>query len=249
MRKDLYQEMFQLEETYWWHVAKRMLVKKFLSLYLKNFSDKKLVDIGCGTGKFLEEIKNFKTWDDLLGVDGSNDALNFTKKRNIALVKKADFEKKLPILDESFDVVTSLDVVEHIENDQNLINEFFRILKPQGITIITVPAHQWLWTYWDDMLGHKRRHTKKSVEVLFTNAGFKIEKISYFYSYLLPIAIVFRMIKSILPTNNKPSSDFIAVPKMINAVLLKTASVEKDIASLTNIPFGLSVVCVARKIK
>lgn len=246
MRKDLYQEMYELEETYWWHVAKRMLVKKLLSLYINDYSNKKLVDIGCGTGKFLQEMNVWQDWQALLGLDGSDEAIKFTKERKIAQVKKADFETKLPIKSNSYDVVTSLDVVEHINDDQHLIHEFYRVLKPGGIAIITVPAHQWLWTYWDEMLGHYRRHNKQSVSRLFNNAGFTIEKLSYFYSYLLPIALIFRALKS-RKTKDEQASDFIKVPQIINMFLLSKAFVEKESIKYINIPFGLSVVCVAKK--
>jgi len=246
MRKDLYLEMYQLEEAYWWHVAKRMLVKKLLSMYVDNYFQKKLVDVGCGTGKFLQEMNVWQDWGELLGLDGSDEAIRFTKERHIANVKKANFEKKLPLRSKTYDVITSLDVVEHINDDQHLVNEFYRVLKPGGLVVITVPAHQWLWTYWDEMLGHFRRHNKKSVTSLFSTAGFEIEKISYFYSYLLPIAIIFRLLKS-SNKHKQQSSDFIKVPWIVNVILLMKAFLEKETIQYFNIPFGLSVVCVARK--
>lgn len=245
MRTDLYEEMYQLEAKYWWHLAKRHLVKSLISQRYSNFDQLTLVDIGCGTGKFLEEMNLWQSWQDLIGLDGSDEALKYTGKRKVAKVKKADFEAKLPLESDSIDLITSLDVVEHIENDQALVNEFHRVLIPGGRVIITVPAHQWLWTYWDEILGHKRRHTVESVTQLANTAGLEVEKISYFYSYLLPIAWVFRLIKT--KSDKASSSDFIALPDWINQILIGFSEIETEIVKRFKIPFGLSVVCVAKK--
>lgn len=246
MRKDLYKEMYLLEGSYWWHVAKRMLVKQLINKYISAFDKKTFVDVGCGTGKFLEEMNKWQNWGELKGLDGSKEALKFTKERQIADVKLANFEKKLPLKDNSVDVITSLDVVEHIDKDQHLVTEFYRVLKPGGIAVITVPAHQWLWTYWDEMLRHFRRHNKQSVTKLCNNANLKIETLSYFYSYLLPVAILIRWLKS-NNSDSKASSDFIKVPWFVNQMLLVAAWIETKILVTLGIPFGLSVVCVARK--
>ena len=98
-------------------------------------------------------MKKWKQWKKVIGLDGADEALAFSKKRGIKSVKKADFEKKLPLLNNSVDVITSLDVVEHIEKDQELLKEFFRVLKPGGYTIILVPAENFLfkrivWPLW-----------------------------------------------------------------------------------------------------
>ena len=247
MRSDLYKEMYELEESYWWHVAKRRLVKMFLQQYLTSFSDKEYVDVGCGTGKLLEEKKKWKKWKRVIGLDGSDQALNFCRRRGITEVRKEDFEKKLTLKTESVDVITCLDVVEHVEKDQELLKEFYRVLRPGGYSVITVPAYQWMWTYWDDILGHKRRYTKIEVELKFVKAGFKVTKISYFYSYLLPIALLFRFVKSFSP-KTKGSSDFIALPHWVNQILLAFSAVETRLVKNVTLPIGLSVVCVAQKI-
>lgn len=247
MRTDLYKEMYQLEANYWWHVAKRQLVKVLISNLKLKPHKTSLVDVGCGTGKFLEEMDKWANWEQLIGLDGADEALKFTRRRKAAQVKKADFEKRLPLADNSVDIITSLDVVEHIADDENLILEIGRILKPGGVVIITVPAHQWMWTYWDDILGHKRRHTRKSVSRLMKLANLETLKLSYFYSYLLPVALVFRFLKC--KTGNAGKSDFVTLPEWLNQALIKMAQLETWIINYINIPIGLSVVCLAQKPK
>ena len=246
MRKDLYGEMYKLEEVYWWHVAKRRLVREMLSGRLSGFGRKVYVDCGCGTGKMLEEMGKWKKWKKVIGLDGADEALRFCRKRRIKNVMKADFEKRLPLEDESVDLITSLDVVEHIRSDQALLDEFWRIAKPGGLVVITVPAYQWLWTYWDDILKHKRRYRRGGLAEQLRKSGFKVERISYFYSYLLPMAVLFRIVKSLGP-NLKRSSDFVALPSWANQLLLALSSAETKVVSRYSIPTGVSVVTVARK--
>lgn len=246
MRKDLFDEMYKLEEHYWWHVAKRRLVKKLLEDHVDDYKSKVYLDVGCGTGKMIEEMSKWKNWKQVIGIDGSEEALKFSKMRGSTSVMMGDFEKTLPLTSESVNVISSLDVVEHVNNDKQLLAEFFRVLKNDGVVVITVPAYKWLWTYWDDMLEHKRRYRRSELEKKMVEAGFEIERVSYFYSYLLPIAMLFRVIKTIFP-KKKSKSDFVAIPEWANQILLSLARWEAKVIDMISIPTGLSVVCVARK--
>lgn len=247
MREDLFEEMYQLEEKYWWHVAKRRLVQGLLKARLSDYKNKVYLDVGCGTGKMLEEMSKWRDWKKTIGLDGSDEALRFCKKRQIAETKKADFEKKLPLDENSVDVITSLDVVEHINGDEKLLKEFWRVVKPNGYVVVTVPAYEWLWTYWDDILGHKRRYELIQLKKKVEKSGLEVEKISYFYGFLLPIAVFFRMLKSLM--NKKSASDFITLPDALNNFLLKIIGIENTLIQKVNLPFGLSLVCIARKKK
>ncbi len=246
MRADLYEEMYKLEEGYWWHVAKRRLVKSWLDREVQGYGDRVYVDIGCGTGKMLEEMTKWRKWKKVLGLDGASEALGFCRKRGVGVVKKADFEKKLPLGNTSVDVISSLDVVEHIRKDTALIREFYRVLKPGGLVIVTVPAYKWLWTYWDDILKHKRRYTGKEIRRKFERGGFEVVRQSYFYSYLLPVAMVFRLVKTLVP-KRKLASDFIGLPAWANGLMLRAAQGEEWLLEKRELPIGLSVVCLARK--
>lgn len=246
MRKDLYEEMYRLEESYWWHVAKRRLVQSMVKQYLPSGSGRVALDVGCGTGKLLKEMKQWKRWQRVIGMDGADEALKYCLERGITDCIKANFESKLPLADDSVDLITSLDVVEHVKKDQQLLREFSRVLKPGGLVIVTVPAHQWLWTYWDDILGHKRRYTTDEMKDRFIKAKLEIIKVSYFYSYLLPIALVFRYVKRVFP-GLKGRSDFVRLPEVINKLLLWLSRIETEVVSKQQIPTGLSVVCVGRR--
>lgn len=241
MQKKLISEMYRLEKTHWWHVAKRKLVTEYIKKYSPG-SNHTVLDAGCGTGALLSDLKIFTA--NLYGADLSNESIMFTQKRGIERIKRVDFEKNLPFRNNFFDVITCLDVLEHVENDRGLLAEFERILKPGGCLYLTVPAYQFLWTYWDEVLGHKRRYRRSGLLKLFKSLNFSVKFETYFYSFLLPAVIPFRYLKTIVNNN---SSDFISFPSLLNKIMLLVCAVERWIIRFVKIPFGLSIFVVVQK--
>lgn len=244
MRQDLFDEMYELESTYWWHVAKRRLVLRLLAPILTILDQAKFLDIGCGTGMMMQD---FSKYGSVFGVDGSVRALSYCVKRGLSSVVAVDLNSNLPFSDEQFDVVTMLDTLEHLDDDFLVLNEIHRVLKPGGCFVVTVPAYPLLWTYWDEILGHKRRYRKSRLIDKLMKTGFRVERSSYFYSYLLCLAIVVRAIKSILGENMKKRSDFVRLPKIANKLLLFLSGLEVSLIERFNLPSGLSIVCYLRK--
>ena len=118
------------------------------------------------------------------------------------------------------------------------------MLTPQGTLIITVPAFQWMWSYADHVLGHYRRYTRPMLAAELEGAGFRIERISYFHSWLLPVAWVFRKLRAL--TGRTESADDFPVPAPINRALNGVCRLELWLMSRMDLPFGLSVFAVAR---
>ena len=235
METQLYSEMYRQEKTYWWHVAKRKLVQSCVN-------GKKVLDVGCGTGAMLSELK--EKGFDVYGLDGSDQALQFCGLRGL--------EKKLglyppqppPYPAGGFDTVLCLDVLEHVNQDNLLLANLKRVLKPGGRLIVTVPAYQFLWTYWDEMLGHKRRYHLPQIKRLVLESGLKIEKATYFFCPHSP-AFVVRLLKSKM--SDRKESDFVDLPAPVNAFLLFAAAVERFLLRFINMPFGVSVLVIAKK--
>jgi len=121
MKEDLYQQMHLQEKYYWWHIAKRRLVIDFI----RKEKGLEVLDFGCGTGLLMKEL--IERGYHVFGVDNSSIALELCQKRGIKDTKKCNFEDRLTFEDKFFDVIICLDVLEHIENDINLLEEFRRI--------------------------------------------------------------------------------------------------------------------------
>ncbi len=241
MRQDLYAELFNVENNHWWHIHKRAIVHDFIERLVE---PGKVLDIGAGTGKILSELKD-KGWQ-IMGIDGEKEAVKWSKKRGVKIMQ-ACLEKKLPFKENSFDLVLSLDVLEHLGKDSNALKEINRVLKPKGIALITVPAYHWLFNYWDKMLGHKRRYSTQSLKKIINLKGFRIEHLGYFSMFIFPLALLVRFFKKLL--GKTQTSDFQTTPlSLVSTPVIKLFNyLERFLITLINLPFGLSVICVIRK--
>lgn len=239
MRLDLYEDLYLQEEKHWWHISKRNVVERMLDAFLRNKKNK-ILDIGCGAGKTMDMLSRIGT---VWGLDNSKTALSFCKKRggfrHLAFGEAAD----TGFQDDFFDVITILDVLEHTEEKATLL-ETKRILKPGGIMIIIVPAYQWLWSNWDDVLKHKKRYTKGYLETVVKDYGFTILRSSYMYSFLVLPVFIFRKLKS---HKKSYESDFLTNPPLINFLSTLLSNIERYFVVRGWVPFGTSLILVCKK--
>ena len=142
MEKEQYKIMYDIEESNWWYKGMRKILFSLLDTYLKKKKNLKILDAGCGTGINLNYLKKY---GDVTGIDISDEAIKFSKKRGYK-IKKANIEK-LPFKDNTFDLVISLEVIYHkqVKNDIKALKEIHRVLKKRGLAIIRVPAKKILY--------------------------------------------------------------------------------------------------------
>lgn len=239
MRIDLYEDMYKTEDTHWWHKSKRRFVERFITTYAQK---KKItiLDVGCGTGKNMERLSNYgEVW----GVDLSEEALSFCKKRGLINVKRGEAEH-LPFENNTFDVVCVLDVLEHVD-DKLAVREIRRVLKNSGFIVVTVPAFWWLWSKWDDVLHHKRRYTKKQLKEILVQEGFVVQRNTYIHSFLVLPSLVIRKLKQF--QQKTYTSDFQINNAFMNKLLLFMSELEQMWINRYDMPFGTSVLCIAKK--
>jgi len=204
----------------------------------------RILDAGCGTGVNLQMLAKH---GDAIGVDVSPEALKFSTKRSVGTLLNGRIER-LGFHAESFGLITALDVLEHVEDDRAAIRELHRITKPGGRLVITVPAYQSLWSEHDEALHHYRRYTRRQLREKLTDAGFEIEKMSYFMTlFFLPI-FVFRLGQRLLKKRQGQAQvSYIILPKWLNQLLVKILDIERWLLRWITLPFGVSLLCVARK--
>jgi len=226
------------EDEHWWYVAKRRLVAGTLNEF---GNGGRCLDIGCGGGAMLLETGESVP---AFGVDLSDHALDHAYARGLKGLVKAE-AAALPFARNSFGSVLLLDVLEHHAQPDQLLREIREVLDPDGVLVVTVPAFQWMWSYADHVLGHYRRYTRAGLSAELTASGFVLERVSYFHSWLLPIAWAFRKLRSLLRRTD--SADDFSVPAPLNRLLLRMALTEARLLKRFNLPFGLSVLGVARR--
>jgi SAM-dependent methyltransferase len=252
MRHDLYYDLYTKEQDYWWHVGKRAIVYGLLDRFgrRKKVAGRLALDVGCGTGLNLDHLAKLAT---PVGTDYYEEALQFCRERGHTMLCKAD-AVELPFADGYFDIITALDVVEHLDDDVAALAELCRVLRPGGIALVSVPAYPVLWTYWDDILGHRRRYTTRTLRAAAEEAGLEVLKVSYSNMLTLFPATGVRIVKAIFHRSAEtrrqpkvPESDFIPLPGWLNKGLVAYYHLEAQALRRSNLPFGLSVVCVARR--
>ena len=237
MEKRLYEDLLRSEDQHWWHLAKRKLVGDLIST-LAGPENLRLLDFGCGTGRNVEEFSRFgEAW----GVDVSGEAINFCRARGIRNL--AASAEALP--EASFDVVTILDVLEHTD-DAATLDTIYKLLKPAGVVIVTVPAYQWLWSGWDEVLHHRRRYYRGTLKRLFLQHGFEVQLCSYLYSFLLLPVLVVRLLKKLICRGDY-SSDFKISSPGLNLLGWALTELERPMVKAGLVPFGTSLLVVARR--
>jgi ubiquinone/menaquinone biosynthesis C-methylase UbiE len=236
------QEMFEKEEEYWWFAARREMVLKLLSQYMKPHQS--LLDAGCGGGLLTKTVDSLYK---VTAIDVDTLSLRLTRSRKPnATVLYANLEKKLPVTPHSFHAVTLLDVLEHVD-DQKALSELHRVMRKGGKIFITVPAYPWLFSYWDVLHQHKRRYTRGGLQNLLKEHGFRVVYSSYFNTLFFPLILLLRVIKTIFGIQERSHTDCFEIPPFANSILLKIFRWETQLATRLNIPFGVSLLMIAEK--
>ncbi len=159
------------------HYYRETLLLNNINKFLKGG---KILDAGFGNGSLSIRASNKKF--DITGIDLSEKFVEYVSEKikdfpNIK-VKQGDITD-LPFEPDSFDGIFCGEILEHIENDNKAASELNRVLKKDGVVILSVPANPKLWDKSDEWASHHRRYTKKSLKILLENNGFKVEKIHY----------------------------------------------------------------------
>ena len=239
-----YEKMYSLEETYWWFQGRKNIVLSLLDkVEVFRKGGAKVLDLGCGTGLILT-LMGKKHWT--VGMDFSPLSMAFSHKRGAKNLIQADAQC-LPTPTDTFDLVTSLDLTEHVEHDDWMLAEVNRVLKPGGHMLLTVPAHPFLWSEHDEALYHYRRYTHKLLKQRVTQAGFEIQRLTYCISFTFPIIVGYRIFKKIFKKKNQPKTHLVVPPPWANKFLIWTVSIEAAILKKINIPFGVSLLVLAKK--
>lgn len=248
MNLEEYHKMHALERKYWWFQGRRRVILDTLKEHVRVNGDDKpvILDIGCGTGMMMEDLEKM---GHATGLDFSMVALEYCRNRGLKNLGRADV-RHIPVRDNSVDVITALDLIEHIEDDHGLMDEFYRVLKPGGIAIMSVPAHKKLWSGHDVALHHFRRYEKPEFLALIEGAGLKSRKYSYGMATAYVPAVVIRKVKSLFRKKGAEqtnTTDEFPIPDWLNGLLRKSVEAESVWLRKRNLPIGLSLLCVAEK--
>lgn len=235
-----------IEDSYWWFSGRvlwaEQLVKAALETSGKKGTALTYVDLGCGTGGFAKRLHDRFHFKKTILVDGDPKVLELASRHLPFEIHNTDLTGGSACA-EMADIVTCMDVIEHLPNDEFFLKNLAQRM-PQGTDLIlSVPAYPAFYSEWDRMLGHYRRYTPHSLRRVLKNAGFSIQFLSPMWSFLAPLAPV-RMVKAkIVP----PKMEFQKVSSFTNATLTGLSRLEWEWAKRFSLPFGTSLITWVKK--
>lgn len=237
-----YEIMAAVEDRHFWFIGTRGMVRDaYLAAGLG--PDSKVLDVGCATGGMMRVLQGLGRFT---GLDASPKAAAIARQRSGNPVVIGD-ATAMPFEDATFDGVTALDVLEHIQDDAAAVREIRRVLKPGGPLIATVPCHPLLFSTHDRALHHVRRYTRPQFLALLRNEGFTPVRVTWTNSLLFPVAATVRLASRLVSGRGQStSSDAATRVGPLNPLLTRVFEAERRLVRTHDLPFGLSLLVVAR---
>jgi 2-polyprenyl-3-methyl-5-hydroxy-6-metoxy-1,4-benzoquinol methylase len=238
MERVIYDRMAELDELHWWYRARRGVLETLIERKIAPRPDAHILEVGCGTGHNLKMLQKFGTVD---GIEIDPEARGIAEKRLGRSISAARLPELRGIERGRYDLVAALDVVEHIEDDRATIAALASCLKPGGKLLVTVPAHQWMWSAHDELNHHKRRYSKRALSKLIEASPLKLECIGYFNSLLFPLAVGARLAAK---ATGGGGGDDALPPKPVNYLFERLFAAEGALIGRVPLPPGLSLFAI-----
>lgn len=240
----MYRVFFGIQKKHWWFSTKRRIILSLIDHHCKLTKESTILDIGCGSGLMLDDLKQR---GQLSGMDMSEEAISFSKELYDGPIKKGALPDDIPYPTDYFDLITALDVIEHVDDDVGSLKSMKRHLRPGGTAIITVPAYMFMWTHFDELNEHKRRYTRGELKLKLLNAGFVIERISYYNTFLFPFIVLIRFFNNAIGRDGQTDVDMPS--KLINSILKAIFGFERYFLPHLAFPFGVSVLAIVKNLE
>lgn len=239
MERQVYDRMAELDQLHWWYRARRKVLAALIARVVQPPRNARILEVGCGTGHNLAMLDMFGTVD-AIEVDPAARAM--AEQRLGRPVGSAPLPALTGVPDSSYDLIASLDVIEHIEDDRAALAGIARCLTPGGKFLMTVPAHQWMWSAHDVVNHHHRRYSKKGLQALVAGSPLKLERMGYLNSLLFPVAVAARAAGKL---RGKDDGDDTLPPSPLNTALETVFAQEARLIGRVPLPPGLSLWAIA----
>jgi SAM-dependent methyltransferase len=200
----------------------------------------RLVELGCGTGNVLASLGRF---GEAVGIELDAELREVGRSAGLD-IRPGSLPDDIPVADGWADAALLFDVVEHLDDDLVSLRAAARLVRPGGLVIVTVPAYAWLWSGHDVALGHRRRYTAAGLRRVLASAGLEVERLGYFNTLLFPAIAGVRLLKR---AGGGGGHDLHRPPALVNATLAKLFALERRFVLTPGLPFGTSVLAVARR--
>ena len=239
MERVVYEQMAELDQRHWWYRARRQVLAELIRRKALPPPDARLLEIGCGTGHNLDMLGKFGPVDAL---ELDEQARAIAEQRLGRSVMSAPLPELAAVPERHYDLVGAFDVIEHIKDDAAALASIAERLKPGGKFVMTVPAHQWMWSAHDVVNHHKRRYSRAGLKRLVQGSPLRLQSIGYFNSLLFPVAVAERMASK---ARGKDDANLSLPPTALNSALERVFAAERHLIGRVPLPPGLSLFAVA----
>jgi SAM-dependent methyltransferase len=245
---DSFKKLYDVEGDNFWFKSRNKVIQGLFKKYLGENKAAEVLEIGCGTGYVLNGLKDRFPSYSLIGSEIHLKGIEFAKKR----LPEVDFIQldatRIPF-QEKFDAVGAFDVLEHIEEDVEVMKNVHKSLKKGGLFFISVPQYMFMWSQADDMAFHKRRYTRSEMKQKLESVGFEVAYLSSFVFTLFPLMYTSRKLrgKEERKTDKEDMEEF-NIPPIVNKTFSAFMKIDEFlIKNGIKLPFGGSVIAVAKK--
>jgi len=239
----VYRKLIEQEESLWWFRARRAVSWALLNR-IQLPANPAILEAGCGSGGNLPMLSRL---GDVYGFEPEDAVRNTAQARAIGHVAPGKLPNPIPFEGKNFDLIALFDVLEHTDDDRAALSSLVSRLNPGGSMFLTVPAFQRLFSPHDTLHHHHRRYSRSELMTKIENAGLKVELITYWNFFLFPVAVAVRFASILgLTKNQTPGSKM--PPGIVNTMLFWLSSSERYLIPCIRLPFGLSLMVIARKL-
>lgn len=237
-------EYSKYQNDYWWAVVRREIIYSLVEIYTDTCAGKEgdVLDIGCGSWGNLRYVARSGS---PIGIDADMNEVVKAKQREKARVAVANAEK-LPFKKKVFSLVSLQDILEHLYNPEECLSEVWRVCRPGGLVVITVPAYQFLFNPIADE-DHRKRYNATEIDKMVREAGFEIVKLSYFNTLLFPLMLAQRLLQKAMLAMKRSENIFPKYPTRFGRLFGSVFRLETRPLKFMNFPFGGSVLCICKK--
>lgn len=245
-KSNYFSELARLEDANFWFRSRNKLLLWAIEKYCPNFQS--LLEIGCGTGYVLSGVSKRFPWSKLFGSEIFTAGLGFAAAR-LPAAKFMQMDARSIPFENEFDVIGAFDVLEHIKEDEEVLAQMYTALRPEGLMLLTVPQHAWLWSPIDEYAFHERRYAAADLHQKIEAAGFYIIRSTSFVTTLLPAMMISRFLQRKVSDKKFDAMAELRISPWLNSLFSLMLSAELALTKRgVNFPVGGSRLVVARKI-